>query len=626
MHSAHDLLTRWPALDVAAKRARLQNSFRLSLADDRHDAHERDGRLRDVYAAAETDAERAAAGLWHRDPAIWSADPAVQQTIANRLGWLSSPALMADAIPRLETFASSIRRDGFADIVLLGMGGSSLAPEVLRAVLGVAPDWPRFHMLDSTDPAAVRAAATTPARTLYILASKSGTTIEPNSLAAHFRHQLEASVAHWNDHFIAITDEGTELARRARGEQFRDVFINPSDIGGRYSAMSFFGLVPAALMGQNLAGLVGWALAMLSACEPGFGKVTASPAAAPGLAIGGAALAGRDKLTLLLPNALEPFGLWVEQLVAESTGKNGKGVVPIAGEPLGQPGDYGSDRFFIRLRLHGSYAEEMRDTDIRDLKAAGAPLGEIDLPEPCALGAEFVRWEVATAIAGALLRINPFNEPNVQQAKDATRVLLDGYISTGKLLVPAPDRALGGTVQKVDNDHETENLDNTDSITLTLSSAARAKLDGRPPEAFLTLLHEGDYFGLLAYLGPDPELAARLHALRVAVRDRTRVATMFGYGPRYLHSTGQLHKGGPNTGVFLLITATPREDLTIPGKPFSFGTLEFAQALGDLASLDTTGRRALHVHLPAPDPRLVGRIADSLLDRLRYGSGRGGPA
>ncbi|HEY3042430.1 MAG TPA: hypothetical protein VGJ39_00290 [Vicinamibacterales bacterium] len=594
MHSAHDLRTRWPALDVAAKRARLQDTFQLF-----------SGPLRDRCAAAADEAERAAAGLWRREPAVWSADPKVQQTIANRLGWLSSPALTAEAIPRLETFASSVRRDGFTDIVLLGMGGSSLAPEVLRAVLGVAPDWPRFHMLDSTDPAAVRAAATPPARTLYILASKSGTTIEPNSLAAHFRQMLEASVAHWNEHFVAITDEGTELARRARSERFRDVFINPSDIGGRYSAMSFFGLVPAALMGQNLAALVGWALAMLSACEPGFGRVTANPAAALGLAIGAAARTGRDKLTLLLPKALEPFGLWVEQLVAESTGKQGTGVIPISGEPLGQPADYGSDRFFVRLRLHGSYAEEMRDTDVRELKAAGAPVGEIDLPEPSALGAEFVRWEVATAIAGALLRINPFDEPNVQQAKDATRVLLDSYIATGSLPVPAPDRAVGVEIP------------GGNAITLTLSAAARMALAGRPPEAFLTLLHPGDYFGLLAYLGPDPELAARLHALRVAVRDRTRVATMFGYGPRYLHSTGQLHKGGPNTGVFLLITATPREDIAIPGKAFSFGTLEFAQAVGDFASLETTGRRALHVHLPVPDRRLIGDVSASLLERIR---------
>jgi glucose-6-phosphate isomerase len=587
MHSAHDLQTRWPALDVAAKRARLQDTFQLSR-----------GPLQDVVAASAEAAERAAAGLWRRDPAVWSSDPAVQRTIANRLGWLTSPALMAESLPRLEAFASAIQRDGFTDVVLLGMGGSSLAPEVLRAILGVAPGWPRFHMLDSTDPAAVRAVATVPARTLYILASKSGSTIEPNSLAAHFRRVLEERVPRWNDHFVAITDEGTALARRAQDEHFREVFINPTDIGGRYSALSFFGMVPAALMGQNVAAIVGWGLAMLSACEPGFGEVTTYPAAALGLAMGAAARAGRDKLTLVLPKALEPFGLWVEQLVAESTGKQGVGVIPIAGEPLGRPEVYGSDRVFVRVRLHGSYAEEIRDTDVRDLKEAGAPVGEIDLPEPSALGAEFVRWEVATAIAAALLGINPFDEPNVQQAKDATRTLLDTYFTTSRLPEPPPDRT------------------SDDAVKLTLTAAARTKLRGRPPETLLTLLDTGDYFGVLAYLGPDPALAARLHALRTAVRNRARVATMFGYGPRYLHSTGQLHKGGPNSGVFLVVTATPLEDLPIPGQPFSFATLEQAQALGDFASLDTTGRRALHVHLPAPDPQLIDRLAEALLGRL----------
>ena len=587
MHSGHDLQTRWPALDVAAKRARLQDTFQFF-----------PGPLRDVGAASAEAAERAAAGLWRRDPAVWSSDPAIQRTIANRLGWLSSPALMADSLPRLEAFASTIRRDGFTDVVLLGMGGSSLAPEVLRAVLGVAPGWPRFHMLDSTDPAAVRAAATDPARTLYILASKSGTTIEPNSAAAHFKHVLEERVPKWNDHFVAITDEGTALARRAQNERFREIFINPTDIGGRYSALSFFGMVPSALMGQNVAAIVSWGLAMLSACEPGFGEVTTQPAAALGLAMGAAARAGRDKLTLVVPKALEPFGLWVEQLVAESTGKEGVGAIPIACEPLGRPDVYGSDRFFVRLRLHGSYAEEIRDADVRDLKESGAPVGEIDLPEPSALGAEFIRWEVATAIAAALLGINPFDEPNVQQAKDATRTLLDAYVSAGGLPAPVPDRT------------------SDEALTLTLTAAARTKLEGRPPEAFLTLLADGDYLGLLAYLGPDPVLAARLHALRAAVRNRTRVATMFGYGPRYLHSTGQLHKGGPNTGVFLVISATPLEDLPIPGQPFSFGTLEQAQALGDFASLDTTGRRALHVHLPSPDPHLIDRLAEALLGRL----------
>jgi glucose-6-phosphate isomerase len=534
-------------------------------------------------------------GLWRSDPAVWSADPLVQRTIANRLGWLGAPALMADALPRLDAFASSIQRDAFTDVVLLGMGGSSLAPEVLRAVVGVAPGRPRFHMLDSTDPSAVRAVATPPETTLYVLASKSGTTIEPNSLAAHFRGRLEARVPRWNAHFVAITDEGTALAERARHERFRDVFINPSDIGGRYSALSFFGLVPAAAMGQHVGDLVGWALAMVAAVDPDQNAFASNSAAALGLAIGSAALAGRDKLTLLLPEALEPFGLWVEQLVAESTGKQGRGIVPIAGEPAARAGHYGSDRFFVRLRLQGS--DDGISTD-RSQRGLEGPLAEIRLPEPAAVGAEFVRWEVATAVASAILGVNPFDEPNVKQAKDATNALLDRYISAGRLPEPRADRTLDG------------------GIGLTLTSAARTRLAGRPPEDFLTLLGEGDYFGLLAFVGPDPRLAAALRAFRVAVRDRTRTATMFGYGPRYLHSTGQLHKGGPDSGVFLLVTAGHAEDLPIPEKPFTFGTLELAQALGDFTSLDAAGRRAMHVHLPAADASFLSRVAETLLRQL----------
>jgi glucose-6-phosphate isomerase len=326
MHSAHDLLTRWPALDVAAKRARLQHTFQLF-----------PGALHAAPAAHAAAADRALAGLWHREPETWSRDAAGERTIANRLGWLDSPALMADALPRLSAFASSVR-GRFTDVVLLGMGGSSLAPEVLRAVLGAAPGWPRFHMLDSTDPAAVRAVAASPAHTLYIVSSKSGTTIEPNSLAGHFRQLLEACVPRWADHFVAITDEGTELAVRAQRDGFRELFVNPSDIGGRYSALSFFGMVPAALMGQDVGAILGWGVSMLAAASPEDGAAApANAAAALGLAMGAAARAGRDKLTLILPHALEPFGLWVEQLVAESTGKHGTGIVPIAGEPLAAP-------------------------------------------------------------------------------------------------------------------------------------------------------------------------------------------------------------------------------------------------------------------------------------------------
>jgi glucose-6-phosphate isomerase len=587
MHRSTDLLTRWPPLDAGARRARLQDSFRFTA-----------GPLADVVSARIDAAERAAAAMWQRDPSAWSRDAAEQQAIANRLGWLSSPLLMAEALDRLQQFALSVQRDRFTDVVLLGMGGSSLAPEVLRAVLGIAPGWPRFHMLDSTNPAAVRGAGTAPERTLYILASKSGTTIEPNVLAAHFRSLLRAAhVVEWPRHFVAITDEGTALAESARADGFRELFINASDVGGRYSALSYFGLVPAAVMGQNVAALVGWAIAMLAAAEPGFGATMGNPALGLGLLMGAAARGGRDKLTLITQPALEPFGLWVEQLVAESTGKKGTGIVPIAGETLASPDTYGNDRLFVRLRSHGSYAEEMLDTDTRDLAQANMPLAVLDVPEPSALGAEFVRWEIATAVAGALLDVNPFDEPNVTQAKEATRTLLGHFKSHGELQAPPADLVVGGAA-------------------LTLSGAARKELDGRHPEALLTLLRDGDYFALLAYLGPDVELQQRLQAFRMAVRGRTRAATMLGYGPRYLHSTGQLHKGGPNTGVFLVITAAPRADLPIPGEAFTFGTLEMAQALGDFASLDAAGRRALHVHLASPNRTALEQVFARLLDRV----------
>ena len=591
MPSAHELLTRWPALAVAEKRARLQSSLHLT-----------PGPLAGALAASADVAARAADGLWKHDPSAWSADAAVQTLIADRLGWMTSPELMADSIDRLQTFAASVKRDGFTDAVLLGMGGSSLAPEVLRAVVGVAPGWPRFHMLDSTDPAAVRAttAAIAPATSLFLLASKSGGTIEPNVLAAHFRQVLESAGAkNWASHFVAITDPGTAVERRARDEQFRDVFLNPSDIGGRYSALSFFGMVPAALMGQDLGELIGWGLAMLAAAEPAGAGPMNNPAVGLGLAMGVAAREGVDKLTLLAPASLEAFGLWVEQLIAESTGKKGTGIVPICNEPPAEAGKYGTDRLFVRARVHGAADEDARDALERALVAANAPCVDIDLPETAALGAEFVRWEIATAVAGAVLRIDPFDQPNVQQAKDATQALLAQYKTSRKLPIPPADRTLGT------------------GITLTLSAAAKKTLEPGSSDAFFSLIHQGDYLALLAYVSTmDPRLADELKALRRAVRDRTRAATMFGFGPRYLHSTGQLHKGGANNGVFLLITATPSEDLPIPGEPFSFGTLELSQAIGDFASLDAAGRRALHAHLTAPDRALLKELSQTLLTKL----------
>jgi glucose-6-phosphate isomerase len=584
MHGAHHLDAVRSSLDIGARRARLEDSLSLST-----------GPLDQPIRTFRAIAMRAAAGLFKRDPSVWTSDAAVQQKIANRLGWLTAPSLMADSIARLRTFADAVRREQFSDVVLMGMGGSSLAPEVLRAILGVAPGSPRLRMIDSTDPAAVRSVATPPERTLYILASKSGTTIEPNSLAAHFRQRLErAGVSGWADHFVAITDDGTELAVRARAERFRDVFINPADIGGRYSALSLFGLVPAALMGHDVAAIVGWGLAMLDEAAA-VEEPTSNAAVGLGLAMGAAARAGRDKATLVLPPSFEPLGLWVEQLVAESTGKQGVGIVPIAGEPIGAPDAYGNDRLFVHVRS-GNGDETYADA-VGSLRAAGAPIVTIDVAEPAALGAEFVRWEIATAVAGAILDVNPFDEPNVQQAKDATRVLLEGYQATGRLPAVRADALVAGA-------------------PAALTSAARQKIDGGSAARLLTLVGAGDYVAILAYVAADAGIEPAVSSFRSGVRERTRAATMFGYGPRYLHSTGQLHKGGANNGVFVLITAGPHEDLPIPGEAFSFGTLELAQAIGDFQSLDATGRRALHLHLPAPDAAMLKAALDALLEEL----------
>ena len=535
---------------------------------------------------------RFADALWSQETAIWSADRAVQQKIAQRLGWLRSIDLVTSDLDRLRGFAEGVRTGGFTDVVLLGMGGSSLAPEVMRQVLGVSPASPRFRVLDSVDPDAVREALAHAATSLFVFASKSGTTIEPNVMAAEARRRVEAAGhAPWGARFVAITDEGTALHQRALADRFRDVFVNPSDIGGRYSALSYFGLVPAALMGADVDALLSGARAMAEACR------AADPRANPGLALGAmmaaGAAAGRDKLTLVLPPRLASLGLWVEQLVAESTGKDGRGIVPIAGET--PSARYGGDRAAAAVALG---ADPPDAAVVERLRASGAPVATLRMADANALGGEFFRWEVATAAAGWLLRINPFDEPNVQQAKDATRALLDVYASRRRLPAPEPHAS-------------------RDGVRLALTTAAQQRLGSDPPDRFLRALATGDYFGLLAFVSPGaPELAAALDRLRSEVAARTGCATMFGYGPRYLHSTGQLHKGGPPAGVFVVVTAAPVEDLAIPGEPFSFGVLEAAQALGDFSSLERAGRRALLVQLPAPDGGRFSRVADALLAGL----------
>jgi hypothetical protein len=458
----------------------------------------------------------------------------------------------------------------------------------LRQVLGIVDGYPRFRMLDSVDPDAVRDAMDAAPQSLFILASKSGSTIEPNVMAAEAQRRLASIGAGWASRFVAITDPDTALHRRAVIEGFRDVFVNPADIGGRYSALSFFGMVPAAVMGADLDRILATARQMETACRQ------ASCADNPGVALGAlmaaGATAGRDKLTVLVPRRLRSLGLWIEQLVAESTGKHGKGIVPITGEAAGAP--IGSDRVIVAIALGSETADP---GELADARASGAPIVELQMSDVTALGAEFLRWEVATAAAGVLLGINPFDEPNVQQAKDATRALLDSYRATRQLPQAEPHGSLDGA-------------------RLTVSSAAQEQLAGASADRFFGLARPSDYIGILAYLPPDrPQFDVALQEFRHALGAGTGCATMFGYGPRYLHSTGQLHKGGANNGVFVVITAPPATDLPIPGEPFSFGVLEMAQAIGDFQSLDRSGRRALHVHLPSRDVELLGRVTASLV-------------
>lgn len=532
---------------------------------------------------------RFAEALWSRRLDVWAGDAAVRKAVANRLGWLGAIDVVAPHVGRLRACAQSVIDEGLTDVVLLGMGGSSLAPEVLRTVVGVAPGFPRFRVLDSVDPDAVRTALDRAATTLFVLASKSGTTIEPNVMAAEAEHRLRAAgVTNTGSRFIAITDEGTALHARALTQGYRDVFLNPADIGGRYSVLSFFGLLPAALMGIDLEALLESARTMADACR------TEDPVSNPGLALGAAMAAAtrarRDKLTLLMPDRLQPFGLWVEQLVAESTGKHGRGVVPITGEHSTAP--FTDDRVAVAITLG---TDEPPAAALDAARTAGAPIVTLGMPDIAALGGEYLRWEVATATAGFLLEINPFDEPNVQQAKDATRALLDTYTAQRRLSIPESHASIEGA-------------------RLTLSTAGQEALGGEAASAFLRAIEPGDYFALLAYLPPDDErYATALQNIRTAVGRQRRCATMFGYGPRYLHSTGQLHKGGANNGVFLIVTASPAEDLPIPGEPYSFGVLELSQAIGDFLSLDRTGRRALHLHLPQRDPDLLRRLGDRLL-------------
>ena len=534
------------------------------------------------------DQEHFVAALWARRADIWSGEYAVKRAISDRLGWLDAVEFAASELPHIQAFVQRVRNSAVTDVVLFGMGGSSLAPEVFHRLFGRSDDHLRFRMLDSTDPAAVRDAFVNAATSLFIIASKSGTTIEPNSMAAAARRRVEAEgVKDWASRFVAITDQNTELHKRAVNDGFFEVFVNPADVGGRYSALTLFGLVPAGLIGVPLQPLLDRARQMADACR--IKDPRSNPGVALGSLLGAAARNGRDKLTLLLPPQLASFGLWIEQLIAESTGKHGKGIVPIAGET--SEAAPGNDRVAVAVTVGDTAVDERV---LGRLRNARVPLMIVNMPRIDSLGAEFLRWEVATATAGRLLEINPFDEPNVQQAKDATRALLDAYTSRGQLPRRTPDFT-------------------ADGIELTFSTATRDRLASKGAVDFLRQLRPGDYFALLAYLPPDDaELGPELHALRNAVALDRRCATMFGYGPRYLHSTGQLHKGGANNGVFLVVTAPADSDVPVPDAPYTFGVLEMAQALGDFQSLDRANRRAVHAHLHIRNLKSLRQLAKLL--------------
>jgi len=530
---------------------------------------------------------RAVERLADRDPTLWKTDAAHAAVIRNRLGWLDAPQWLAGKIDELTAFAAEIRNEGFTRVLLLGMGGSSLAPEVFQIVSIAGPGAPTLDVLDSTDPATIDdiEAASRLDRTFFLVSSKSGKTIETLSQYAYMRHKLQAlKIEDAGRRFAAVTDEGSPLDSLARDEGFRRVFRNPTDIGGRYSALSYFGMVPAALLGLDLRALCARATAARK--ESLEAEPARNDALRLGAYLGGGARAGRNKLTIETAKTLRPLGYWIEQLVAESTGKENTGVVPIEGEPLGPAHHYGDDRLLLTLRLQGE-----PDPDLDRLEGewtrTGAPWLRIDLPDRDAIAGEFYRWEVATALAGALLHIDPFDEPNVQESKDATQRILDELARTGRLPMGEP-RAQSAGIEIHATDEVWKRVEagvpSMPSLEMILNR-------------FLSLAAPHSYLAVLAFIERSAASEASFALLRRAIRNAIHVPVLQGYGPRYLHSIGQLYKGGPNEGMFLILTTEHKTDLPIPGRPFTFGQLETAQALGDYEALAAHGRPALRLHL-----------------------------
>ena len=522
--------------------------------------------------------------LWARDAGLWTGHDE-----ADWLGWLDVPATTDDLPGDLRSLEATLAGGSYRQVVLLGMGGSSMAPEVIHATLGARAGYPELIVLDSTDPAQVGSVddRIDLQHTLFLVASKSGSTLEPNILQAYFFHRavdaLGAALA--AACFIAITDPGSNLEQLATAAGFRHIFHGKPDIGGRFSVLSNFGMVPAMLTGVDVQRLLGNAHAMVAACAPGV-PVRDNPGVLLGCILGVAAGNACDKLTLVASPGIATIGAWLEQLLGESTGKQGKGIIPVDGEPLGEPGVYGNDRVFVYLRLE-SAPDAAQDAAVARLERAGQPVVRIIISDAWCLGQEFFRWEIATAVAGAVLGINPFDQPDVEASKAETRKLTAAYEAGDSL--PADTPLVTG--------------DGMALYTDPVNAAALAALVGEEEtvraylQAHLGRADAGDYVALLAYLERNTVHAELLQALRTVIRNSRRVATCTGFGPRFLHSTGQAYKGGKNSGVFLQITCEDAVDLPVPGRGYSFGIVKAAQAQGDFAVLAERGRRVLRVQL-----------------------------
>ncbi|MGO9541841.1 MAG: bifunctional transaldolase/phosoglucose isomerase [Terriglobales bacterium] len=522
--------------------------------------------------------------LWRRDASLWTNDDE-----ACWLGWLDITDAQLAAIAQLKEFANEIKSAGFSDILLLGMGGSSLCPEVLSLTYPQTPGFPRLHILDSTDPAQIRSVEKKVdlAKTLFIVSSKSGSTLEPNIYKQYFFERVRQTVGadKAGSHFIAITDPGSKMQLVAERDHFRHIFYGLPSIGGRYSALSNFGMVPAAAMGLDIDRFLRRTKEMVEACKPSV-AVEQNPGVMLGLIMGSAAKLGRDKITLIISPGIADVGAWLEQLIAESTGKVGKGIIPVDREALGAPEAYGSDRIFAYLRLEGA-TDAAQEAQVSALEKAGQPVVRITLSDTYTLGQEFFRWEIATAVAGSIIGINAFNQPDVEASKIVTKQLTSEYENKGALPPEKPILEEAGFKLFTD-DKNAADLAKATAPDHSLKNYLRAHL---------ARLGTGDYFALLAYLEMNGEHEALLETLRMAVRDRKRVATCLGFGPRFLHSTGQAYKGGPNSGVFLQITCDDAHDLPVPGQKYTFGVVKAAQARGDFQVLADRKRRALRVHL-----------------------------